>query len=90
MATLYRNPSLASPAVQAPPAGASGPVAIDTRIPPKARPVFSAVSVNGAPIPEREILAEAQHHPAARGFCRTRRGTRPDGARRRITPRSAR
>ena len=38
---------------------------IDTRIPPKAKPVFPAVSVNGRAIAEAEILAEAQHHPAS-------------------------
>lgn len=36
----------------------------DTRIPPKARPVLDAVSVNGVEIDESEILAEAQNHPA--------------------------
>jgi peptidyl-prolyl cis-trans isomerase C len=36
----------------------------DTRVPPKARPVLEAVSVNGVAIPESEILAEAQNHPA--------------------------
>ena len=36
----------------------------DTKIPPKARPVLSEVSVNGVLIPETEILAEAQNHPA--------------------------
>lgn len=38
---------------------------LDTRIPPKAKPVFSAVSVNGRTIDEADILAEAQHHPAS-------------------------
>lgn len=36
----------------------------DTRVPPKARPVLDAVSVNGVEIAESEILAEAQNHPA--------------------------
>ncbi len=36
----------------------------DTRVPPKARPVLKEISVNGVPVPEQEILAEAQHHPA--------------------------
>ncbi len=36
----------------------------DTRIPPKARPVLDAVSVNGVAIAEIDILAEAQNHPA--------------------------
>ncbi len=38
---------------------------LDTRIPPKAKPVFSAISVNGRAIDEADILAEAQHHPAS-------------------------
>ncbi len=38
---------------------------LDTRIPPKAKPVFSAVAVNGRTIDEADILAEAQHHPAS-------------------------
>ena len=38
---------------------------LDTRIPPKAKPVFSVISVNGRTIDEAEILAEAQHHPAS-------------------------
>lgn len=38
---------------------------IDTRVPPKAKPVFTAVSVNGHVVDEAEILAEAQHHPAS-------------------------
>lgn len=37
----------------------------DTRIPPKARPVFGEITVNGLAVPEADILAEAQHHPAA-------------------------
>ncbi len=76
MATLYRNPSLEPKPAKAGAhdhhnhhhggtgPGYSGPVEIDTRIPPKARPVFTAVSVNGVAIPEADILAEAQHHPA--------------------------
>lgn len=36
----------------------------DTRVPPKARPVLDAVSVNGVEIDESAILAEAQNHPA--------------------------
>ncbi|AJY45074.1 peptidylprolyl isomerase [Martelella endophytica] len=38
--------------------------AVDTKIPPKARPVFSEISVNGVAIAESAILAEAQNHPA--------------------------
>jgi peptidyl-prolyl cis-trans isomerase C len=37
----------------------------DTRVPPPPRPLFGAVSVNGVAIPEADILAEAQNHPAA-------------------------
>ena len=37
---------------------------IDTRIPPKAKPLFKEVSVNGVVIPEFDILQEAQNHPA--------------------------
>ena len=37
---------------------------IDTRIPPKAKPLFKEVSVNGFVIPEVDILQEAQNHPA--------------------------
>ncbi|MBV2186714.1 MAG: peptidylprolyl isomerase [Rhizobium sp.] len=36
----------------------------DTRVPPKARPVLDAVTVNGVAIAESDILAEAQNHPA--------------------------
>lgn len=37
---------------------------VDTRIPPKAKPLFDQVSVNGVAIAEADILAEAQNHPA--------------------------
>lgn len=36
----------------------------DTKVPPKAKPVLNEISVNGVPIEEAEILAEAQNHPA--------------------------
>ena len=36
----------------------------DTRVPPKARSVLDAVTVNGVAIAESDILAEAQNHPA--------------------------
>ncbi|MBC2886368.1 peptidylprolyl isomerase [Ochrobactrum sp. CM-21-5] len=36
----------------------------DTRVPPKPRPVFDAVSVNGVSIDETDILTEAQNHPS--------------------------
>lgn len=44
--------------------GYDGYIEPDTKVPPKARPVLDEVSVNGIPIPEAEILAEAQNHPA--------------------------
>jgi peptidyl-prolyl cis-trans isomerase C len=65
MATIYRNPGRdAAIRAAAGPEGYSGPVEIDTRVPPKARPVLHAISVNGVPVPEADILAEAQNHPA--------------------------
>lgn len=42
----------------------AGKQKIDTTIPPKAKPVFNKVSVNGVIIPEANILHEAQNHPA--------------------------
>ncbi|PRX10030.1 UNVERIFIED_ORG: peptidyl-prolyl cis-trans isomerase C [Martelella mediterranea] len=42
----------------------SGYQAVDAKVPPKARPVFSQISVNGVTIAESAILAEAQNHPA--------------------------
>lgn len=66
MATLYQNPSLkrlsADPAK--PETGYDGYIEPDTTIPPKSRPVLSEISVNGISIPEAEVLAEAQNHPA--------------------------
>ncbi|MGI9351136.1 MAG: peptidylprolyl isomerase [Rhizobiaceae bacterium] len=41
-----------------------GYVEPDTKIPPKARPVISEISVNGMPVAEATIMAEAQQHPA--------------------------
>lgn len=65
MATLYQHPTLAqSLEADGPRESYSGPVEIDVKVPPKARPVFGAVSVNGIAIAEADILAEAQHHPA--------------------------
>ncbi len=66
MATIYQNPTLkphpeTSGGQQR---SYDGYVEPDTRIPPKARPVFEDVSVNGVVIPEADILAEAQNHPA--------------------------
>ncbi|MGI9356712.1 MAG: peptidylprolyl isomerase [Rhizobiaceae bacterium] len=60
MATLYKSVDL-SPASHA---GGPKYVEPDTKIPPKAGPVLPEVSVNGVVIPEPEIMAEAQHHPA--------------------------
>lgn len=37
---------------------------IDTTVPPKARPCFNQISVNGVEIPEQLIMGEAQNHPA--------------------------
>ncbi len=36
----------------------------DLSVPPKARPVLDRISVNGIPIAEADVLAEAQNHPA--------------------------
>jgi len=67
MATIYRNPTLKTHPEEAGGQQRSydGYVEPDTRIPPKARPVFDEVSVNGVVIAEADILAEAQNHPAA-------------------------
>lgn len=64
MATIYQNPSLKPSA--ATPQGESYTTyqEPDTRIPPKAAPVIREISVNGVPIPEADVLAEAQNHPA--------------------------
>ncbi len=66
MVTLYKNPTLTniSGAPEDPNGGYQGYVEPDTRIPPKAKPVLDAISVNGVTIPEADILAEAQNHPA--------------------------
>ncbi|GAB4349119.1 MAG: peptidylprolyl isomerase [Oricola sp.] len=64
MTTVYRNPSLQSPAPPSPEKGYSRPLEPDTRVPPKAAPVIRKISVNGIVIPESEVLAEAQNHPA--------------------------
>jgi peptidyl-prolyl cis-trans isomerase C len=66
MATIYKNPSLAVPDGIPPARGESYSTyqEPDTRVPPKAGPVIPRVSVNGIPVAERDILAEAQNHPA--------------------------
>ncbi len=60
MTEIYRNPSLDR--------GAPQPYSTyrepDTRVPPKAAPLFGEISVNGVAIIESDILTEAQNHPA--------------------------
>ena len=41
-----------------------GYVEPDTKIPPKAQPVMSEITVNGVPVTESAVMAEAQQHPA--------------------------
>lgn len=64
MATIYQNPTLKTPAVSPQGAGYTTYQEPDTRIPPKAAAVIRAISVNGVSIPEADVLAEAQNHPA--------------------------
>lgn len=64
MATIYRNPALSSPATPQGEQGYTNYREPDTRIPPKASPIIREIAVNGVAIPETEILAEAQNHPA--------------------------
>ena len=66
MATIYKNPSLAGPDGVPQTGGESYSTyqEPDTRVPPKAGPVIPRISVNGTPVAERDILAEAQNHPA--------------------------
>ena len=64
MATIYQNPSLNPPAASPQGAGYTTYQEPDTRIPPKAAPVIREISVNGVFIPEADVLAEAQNHPA--------------------------
>lgn len=64
MATIYQNPTLKTPAASPQGAGYTTYQEPDTRIPPKAAPVIREISVNGVAIPEAEVLAEAQNHPA--------------------------
>ena len=66
MATIYQNPTLTThPEAPGGQRSYDGYIEPDTRVPPKARPVFEEVRVNGVVIPEADILAEAQNHPAA-------------------------
>ncbi|MCR9135245.1 MAG: peptidylprolyl isomerase [Alphaproteobacteria bacterium] len=63
MATIYENPTLAG----SEPAAEGGSLTfqeLDTRIPPRARPILDSISVNGVAIAEADILAEVQNHPA--------------------------
>lgn len=66
MTTLYRNPSLKHQPVGPSPSGAGYTTykEVDTTVPPRARPILKEISVNGVAIPEADILAEAQNHPA--------------------------
>lgn len=66
MTTLYQNPSVAHQPVGPSPSGDSYTTykEVDTSVPPKARPVLKEISVDGVAIPEADILAEAQNHPA--------------------------
>lgn len=64
MATIYENPSLKAPAASPQGKGYTTYQEPDTRIPPKAAPVIREISVNGVSIPEADVLAEAQNHPA--------------------------
>lgn len=64
MVTLFDKTRNAGAADGGPAESYSGYREPDTRVPPKARPVLDAVSVNGVAIGESDILAEAQNHPA--------------------------
>jgi peptidyl-prolyl cis-trans isomerase C len=44
--------------------GYDGYIEPDTKIPPKAKSVLADISVNGVEIPEADVMAEAQQHPA--------------------------
>ena len=64
MATIYQNPTLKTHAASPQGEGYTTYREPDTRIPPKAAPVIREISVNGVAIPEADILAETQNHPA--------------------------
>lgn len=66
MVTIYRNPSLDTSEGPGPVKRNTTGEEPDTEVPPKAGPVLQAVTVNGVAVPEEEILAEAQNHPAER------------------------
>lgn len=69
MTSVYSNPTLDRSRQQAPGRAHtgesySGYLEPDTDIPPKPAGIIGDVTVNGELIPESEILAEAQNHPA--------------------------
>jgi peptidyl-prolyl cis-trans isomerase C len=66
MTTLYQNPSIKHQPVGPSPSGEGYTTykEVDTTVPPKARPILKEITVGGVAIPEAEILAEAQNHPA--------------------------
>jgi peptidyl-prolyl cis-trans isomerase C len=64
MANLYTNPSLQPVGPSPDGGGYTTYKQPDTRVPPKALPVMREIAVNGIAIPENDILAEAQNHPA--------------------------
>lgn len=66
MATVYQNPTLRTDAAEPGQSAESYSTyqQPDTKVPPKAKPVLSEISVGGVTIAENDILAEAQNHPA--------------------------
>ena len=69
MAAVYSNPTLDRSRQQAPRRAHtgesySGYLEPDTNVPPKPAGIVGDVTVNGELIPEADILAEAQNHPA--------------------------
>jgi peptidyl-prolyl cis-trans isomerase C len=67
MTSIYQNPTLhiREPGKKAASEmGYDGYVEPDTKIPPKPAKVIKDVMVNGVLIPEADIMAEAQNHPA--------------------------
>ena len=66
MVTIYENPASGNKLAQSKGLTSSyaGPVKMDIKIPPPAKPVLNKISVNGVVIPEADIMKEAQNHPA--------------------------
>ncbi len=67
MTSIYQNPTLhiREPGKkEAAQTGYDGYVEPDTKMPPKPAKVIKDVTVNGVLIPEADIMAEAQNHPA--------------------------